>query len=153
MTPTPRPQSSLTFTSFTPRPRVTGPRSRSASRSGQATPRTHWGAGAGGDRSMSHSIIWCRTQQMTRCRRHQSGPPSVLLTRNKHLRVAGISASLSTWVTSSKKTYQSSNWKYLETELCEDYFWEASFLVQENVTGLHSPKVLWPESAYVVQSW
>ena len=78
LTPTPRPQSSLTFTSFTPRPRVTGPRSRSASRSGQATPRTHWGAGAGGDRSMSHSIIWCRTQQMTRCRRHQSGPPSVL---------------------------------------------------------------------------
>lgn len=40
-----------------------------------------------------------------------------------------------------------------ETELCEDYFWEASFLVQESVTGLHSPKVLWPESAYVVQSW
>ena len=152
MTPTPRPRSSLTFTSFTPRPRVTGPRSRSALLSGQATPRTQ--RGAGGDRSMSHSTIWCRTQQMTRCWRHQSGPPSVLSTRNKNLRVAGISASLSTWVISSgKHRYQCSNWKYLETELCEDYFWEASFLVQENVTGLHSPKVLWPESAYVVQSW
>ena len=45
------------------------------------------------------------------------------------------------------------NLKYLEDGLCEDYFWESSFLVQENVTGLHSPKVLWPESAYVVQSW
>ena len=141
----------MTFTSFTPRPRVTGPRSRSASRSGQATSRTQWVAG--GDRSMSHSTIWCRTQQMTRCRRHQSGPLSVLLTRNRNLRVAGISASLSTWVTSLTKTYQCSNWIYLETELCEDYFWEASFLVQENVTGLHSPKVLWPESASVVQSW
>ena len=90
LTPTPRPRSLSTSMSSTPRPRVTGPRSRSVSHSGPSTPRTE----AGGDTSMYHSTILCRTQQMTRCRRHQSGPPSVCSTRNRNLRVAGNSASL-----------------------------------------------------------
>ena len=91
LTPTPRPQSLLTSMSSTPPPRVTGPRSRSVSHSGPSTPRTQ-----AGDRDTStyHSTILCRKQQMTRGRRHQSGPPSVFSTRNKTLRVAGNSASL-----------------------------------------------------------
>lgn len=96
-TPTPRPQSLSTSMSSTPPPRVTGPRSRSVSHSGPSTPRT-W---VRGDRSMYHSTISCRRQQMTRCRRHQSGPPSVFLTRNKNPRVAGNSASLLAWVSNN----------------------------------------------------
>ena len=36
---------------------------------------------------------------------------------------------------------------------CEDYYWEAGFLVHDPSSGLNLAEVQWPEDAVITQSW
>ena len=41
----------------------------------------------------------------------------------------------------------------LASAACEDYYWEAGFLVHDPSSGLNLAEVQWPEDAAITQSW